>query len=437
MSATVQGPASGGKHRAVRRSSSLRAMAGRISWGLGDQAVSSLTNFVVGLYVARSLGAIAFGVFSLAWVTYGVVINISRGLATDPLMVRYSGVDKAAWRAATGRAAGTALAVGLATGVVSLLAGLAIGGQVGLAFIGLGIVLPMLMLQDAWRFGFFAAGLGRKAFVNDLVWGVALAPALWLAAQYDTVLAFELGWGLAGALAAVYGCFQAGMVPRPSAAWGWLRAQRDLGTRYLVENVSSSGASQLRSYGLGAIAGLAAVGTVRGAELLQGPFQAVLMGLSLVTVAEAARVLRRSPHRLPLFCLLIGGGQAAAAMLWGIALVFLLPQWVGVHMLGEIWPAAHALAVPTTIAVMAASFSTGAAAGVRALGQARRSLRAQLSLSACYLVGGLVGAALGGAPGSAWGVATATMLGSLFWWMQLRAGMREHNLTATVEMELR
>jgi hypothetical protein len=37
-------------------------MAGRLSWGLGDQAVSSLTNFAVGLYVARSLGTFAFGI---------------------------------------------------------------------------------------------------------------------------------------------------------------------------------------------------------------------------------------------------------------------------------------------------------------------------------------------------------------------------------------
>ena len=83
------------------------------------------------------------------------------------------------------------------------------------------------------------------------------------------------------------------------------------GSRYLIENVSNSGAAQIRMYGLGALTGLAAVGTTRGAELLLGPFLAVLMGLSLVTVAEAARVLRRSPHRLKLFCVLLGGGQYA------------------------------------------------------------------------------------------------------------------------------
>ena len=37
-------------------SRTARATAGRLSWGLADQAVSSLTNFAVGIVVARSLG---------------------------------------------------------------------------------------------------------------------------------------------------------------------------------------------------------------------------------------------------------------------------------------------------------------------------------------------------------------------------------------------
>ena len=36
--------------------SARRAIAGRLSWGLADQAASSMTNFAVGIYVARSLG---------------------------------------------------------------------------------------------------------------------------------------------------------------------------------------------------------------------------------------------------------------------------------------------------------------------------------------------------------------------------------------------
>src|SRR5882757_6173597 len=130
----------------------MRGMAGRLSWGLADQAVSSMTNFAVGIVVARSLGVTAFGVFSLAWVTYGVVLNVSRGLGTDPLMVRYSGVPIGEWRAGVSRASGTAFVVGVAGGAVSVLFGLVVDGAIGEAFVALGIVLPALLLQDAWRF---------------------------------------------------------------------------------------------------------------------------------------------------------------------------------------------------------------------------------------------------------------------------------------------
>ena len=400
-------------------------MAARVSWGLTDQAVSSLTNFAVGIVVARSLGATAFGTFTIAWVTYAVVLNLSRGLATDPLVVRFSGVSTASWRAAVTQSSGTALLIGLAAGAVSLLAGLASGGSIGAGFVALGLVLPALLLQDSWRYAFFAAGQGHKALANDMVWAATLVPALLLAAHHGSVFGFVLAWGAAGAVAACYGVAQTRLRPHVAGTRAWLARHRDLGPRYVVENVSNSGAAQVRMYGLGAIAGLADVGAVRGAELLLGPFLAVLMGLSLVAVPEAARVLRRSRRRLPLFCLLLGGGQAAAAMAWGLTLLLLLPDDTGRGILGSVWEPASALILPATLSVAAAGLCTGAATGLRALGAARRSLRAQLLQSAGYVTGGLAGAAVAGAVGSSWGVAIAMLLAAAVWWVQLRAGLGE------------
>ncbi|MFE1254153.1 MATE family efflux transporter [Streptomyces fungicidicus] len=405
-----------------------RAVVGRLSWGLADQAASSLSNFAVGVYVARSLGLTAFGVFSLAWVTYGVVLSVSRGLATDPLVVRFSGVPDASWRGAVARSSGTALGVGAVIGAGCLAAGPVLGSSVGPAFGCLGVVLPGLLLQDAWRYSFFAAGAGRKAFVNDVVWGVALVPAMVVAARVGSVAAFVLAWGGSAAVAALYGCFQSGIRPRLTGAREWVRDHHDLGYRYLVENTSVSGASQLRAYGLGAIVGVGAVGVIRGSELLLGPFLAVLMGLTLVTVAEAARMLRQAPHRLGRFCLLLGGGQAVAALLWG-AVLLLMPDRAGELVLGDVWPGASELIVPATLSVAGAGLGSGAAAGLRALGAARLSLRCQLFASACYAGGGIGGAAVGGTIGSAWGVATASACGSAVWWLQLRSALRERHRT--------
>jgi O-antigen/teichoic acid export membrane protein len=403
----------------------MRGVLRRLSWGLADQAVTSMVSFVVGIVVARSLGAVEFGAFSLAWVTYGVVVNISRGLATDPLAVRFSGVPRPAWRTAVASSTGMAISVGLMTGVLCVLAGLALGGRPGSAFIALGLVLPALTLQDSWRFAFFSSGQGGKAFASDITWALMLIPLLYFASHHPSVTMFVLAWGGAGAFAALVSGLQAGVLPRLFRTRRWFRQQRDLSVRYLVENLTISGAYQFRMYGLGAFAGVAAVGTVRGAEMLLGPFFIVLSGVGLVAVPEAARVLRRSVRGLRIFCLLLGGAQAAAALTWGMALVVGLPHEWGHKLLGEVWDTAEMLLLPATLSVAFASFSTGAAAGLRALGVARRSLRAQLWASAAYLVGGVSGGALGGAVGSAWGSASATFVGAIGWWVYLRAGINE------------
>ena len=88
---------SGGSGIAV--SSSAR----RLGWGLADQGMSSLSNAALSFYMAHQLGATQFGAFSIAYVTYSFALNASRGLATEPLLVRFSGAELPAWRKAVSR----------------------------------------------------------------------------------------------------------------------------------------------------------------------------------------------------------------------------------------------------------------------------------------------------------------------------------------------
>jgi len=88
----------------------------RMGWGLADQAVSSLTNFAVSFYLAHTLVAAQFGAFSITYATYGFALTAARGLTTDPLVVRYSGVEERRWRRATSWAAGTAVVLGMVAG---------------------------------------------------------------------------------------------------------------------------------------------------------------------------------------------------------------------------------------------------------------------------------------------------------------------------------
>jgi hypothetical protein len=137
-------------------------------------------------------------------------------------------------------------------------------------------------------------------------------------------------------------------------------------------------------------------------------------------------VLARSPGKLLKFCFAIGTVAAAAATTWGLAIQVVLPRGAGELLLGPLWISASALLPPVIIAFALGGFEIAAAAGVRALGAARRSLAAQLVNAGLYVVLGVGGAWVDGARGSCWGVAGATTVGAVVWWVHLRRGVREH-----------
>ena len=399
----------------------------RLGWGIADQAVSSLTNFAVNIVIARELGAEQYGAFALVYVTYGFALQASRGLATDPLLVRFSGTDVPTWRRAVASCTGTAAVAGLATGACVLTAAALLGGPTRLAFLALGLTLPGLLLQDSWRFAFFALGRGSQAFLNDVVWAVALFAALVLLREtgHANVFWFVLAWGAAAAAGAAVGPLQARVLPRPSRTWEWLSRQRDLGPRYLVEGTANSAAAQLRNYGLGLILGLAALGYLQAANTLMGPFQIIMYGMGLVALPEAARLLRRSPRHMPLFSVLLSAGLTLAGLAWAVVLLIALPRGLGDWLLGPIWRPAYPLVLPTALVLMGGCAAAGAGTWMHALGAARRSVRAALLTSALYLIGALIGAVTGGAVGTLRGAALATWLGALVYWWQLRLALRE------------
>ena len=276
----VEGAAAPNGPRTAAPGRLVRQVGRRLSWGVADQAVSSLTNFAVSIYVVRTLGAVQFGAFSLAYVTYSFVLNASRGVATEPLMVRFSGTDLPTWRRAVANCSGTAAVMGLAAGACVLAAAALLDGTAKSAFLALGLTLPGLMLQDSWRFAFFAIGRGSQAFLNDMVWAAALLPALVLlrVTGHANVFWFVFAWGAAAAVAAAVGPLQARVIPRLSGAWGWLSQHRDLGPRYLAENTSYSGAFQLRTYGVGLIAGPSRCRLRAGRQYADGPLPGHLHG---------------------------------------------------------------------------------------------------------------------------------------------------------------
>jgi O-antigen/teichoic acid export membrane protein len=405
----------------------VRQASGRLSWGVADQVMSTLTNFLLSIFVARTLGAAQFGAFTLAYLTYGFAINASRGLSIEPLLIRFSGTDASTWRRAAAGCAGTALLVGLAAGVCALGVGALVGGPTGLAFIALGLTLPGLLLQDSWRYSFFALGRGYHAFINDALWAAVQISLLVLleVSGHANVFWLVLAWGGAAAVGAALGSLQARVLPSLAGAMLWLVQHRDLGPRYLAENTGGNAADTLRGYGVSYILGLAAVGYIQAANVLMGPFRIIYFGIGMITIPEATRLLRHSPRHLPLFSVAVSTGLTLIALAWGLVLLVALPRGLGHLMLGSLWRPTYPLVLPTTLAVMAMCATTGAGVGLHALGAARRSLRAVILTSVLIVACSLVGAVTGGTLGTMRYYAAASWLGTLVCWWQFTQALHE------------
>jgi O-antigen/teichoic acid export membrane protein len=402
----------------------------RVGWGFADQAVSSLTNFAISFFLAHTLAPAAFGAFSLTYVSYGFALTTARGLTTDPLVVRYSGVEDRKWRRATSWAAGLAVVLGLLAGTVSLVVAFVLRGTAGSGFLALGLTLPGLVLQDCWRFCFFAAGRGRQAFLNDSIWAVLMVPALVALhiTGHTSVFWAVLAWGGSACVAAVVGIWQAKAVPRLLRGWTWLYLHRDLGPRYMAEGSVASGAGQVKVYFMSGVLGLAAVGWLQACNTIFGPISVVLAAMGLIIIPEAARVLKRAPTRLGWFSLAIAFGVSGIIAVWGVALLVGLPRGLGNIMLGPIWRPTLPLVLPMTVAMVAQGCAVGPVAVLHALGAARRSLRLVIVAAVLSLVFAVIGGLVRGAPGVVWGTAAAAFVSTGLTWWQLRVALRQHNL---------
>jgi O-antigen/teichoic acid export membrane protein len=404
-------------------------MMGRFGWGLADQLLSSATNFLLALLVARTVGPRDLGAFTVAYATFTFSLGAVRAIAGELLVVRHSAVSTDEWRDGVAKSAGTALIAGVIVGVGSLIAGAGAGEPFRTVLSIVGLALPFLLVQDVWRFAFFARGRGSAAFLNDVIWAVVMFAVFALVRLYNvsSVAWLTLGWASAGALAAIVGVFQLKVRPSgPLASVRWLRRHRDIAPRFFAEFAVSSGLSNLTLFAIGGIAGLGELGRLRAGEIALGPLTVLFAGAGMVATPEGVRLLQESPRRLVHGCRWLSLALAAGVLAWG-AVILLVPRAIGEFLLRANWDAARPLLPPLLIALIGYAFSFGAWTGLRSLAAAKRSLRARCIDGSFTFSLGLAGAYLAGAAGVAWGYAITGVLRSLnAWWQFSRAlGERE------------
>jgi O-antigen/teichoic acid export membrane protein len=384
----------------------LGRMAGRAGWALGDQALSSLINFAVGVMVARSVDPDGFGAFTLAFSTYLIVLNVARAIATQPLVIRYSAATPERWRRAVASAGGTLVLIGVVAGLPIALVGAVLPAPLGLALLALSVALTPLLVQDGWRSALFAAGLGRSAFAVDLLYAAVVIPAvelgnaLGLAQPAGAILL----WGLASLPSSLLGVRLAGTRPLPARTLAWLREHRDLAPRYAAETGVGLMAAQGAIYVVGAVAGLAAAGSIRGAQLLLGPLHVLIQAAYLFAVPDGVRLRTSHPERFVPAMVAVSGALALVTLGW-LGALLAMPVALGRELLGPSWETTRGVLLPLGLSLTGQSLAAGSVVGLRVLADARSSLRARLLDAPAGFVLATTGALLAGAAGAAWGFA--------------------------------
>jgi O-antigen/teichoic acid export membrane protein len=397
----------------------FRAEVRRGLWVVADQGTSSLTNFAATVFVARSLDVAAFGAFGVGFVVYLLVLGVERGLVAQPLTIRTSAKHEQRQDAA--QAAGAALALGIVGGLGVVACGLAVRGETGIVLLTLGMFLPGLLLQDAWRFIFFTIAEPWHAAANDLMWlgaqGVLMGGMVMVGQA--SAATFTAAWAGAALLAGLYGIRQSGLRPDLGGAGDFVARHLDLGGRLTAEFLFQTGSTLLTTLVLGLIVGTAGLGSIRGVQTLFGPFYVLITGLMAAAVPEGSRLLARRSASLARLLRAMSAGLAASAVCWGFALLVVPDRW-GAAALGDTWPLARQL-VPGMLVIMAAyGGASGALTGLRVLGQVRSSLRLRVMAGTASFAAGVAGGMLGGVRGGFWGLAIGPCLTCAGAWVMLR-----------------
>jgi hypothetical protein len=358
-----------------------------------------------------------FGSFALIFAIYALVGGLSQAIASTPLSVRFSGEPPRVFGVAASHATGTALVGGLVAGVVCVVSGLLIRPDLGIPLLALGVTLPGLMLQDAWRFSFVAQGRPRSAALNDLIWAIAQAAGFAVALMVNRVDAtlLVLLWGGAANLGALVGCFQARRFPDPKAAPIWIRTHWHLIVRYAGESLAIRGTGQAALLIVGAIVGVTAAGSLRGAQVLFGPLSVLVLAGPLVGVPEAVRTLRAKPAALRPLMIWISVIALLVFGIWSVALIA-APEAILHQLLGSTTSGARPLLLAVTLHYLAAAVAIGPQIGLRAMAAATTTLWTYTLGGVLLILGTAGGIAINGVTGAAYGMALAGAIVAVVWW---------------------
>jgi O-antigen/teichoic acid export membrane protein len=370
-------PEPGHRSPPSKRTSKAKNRILRIGLTGFDQGLSSVSNFAVGVAVARVAGVAALGEYSLAYAAWLIVAAMHRSLVTDPMAIENDvNRENAAFHVRVGLAA--ELTLGVASAVVFGIIGFVLlaAGQhaFGIAFVVFAPFLPFLVAQDYWRWIAFMNARPGKALTNDGVFDVVQAAVfvlLVVAGQRSDVMAI-VAWGIGAVAGTFFGLRQFSVRLTIRGGYERLRLRWAMSKWLVASSAAASGASQAGTFLTAGLLGPVGTGGFRAAStLVSGPTNVLVQAGGSIGLPEAARGLdnRGWPGLRKTQRLVTIGGIISVAPIVLVVLLF-SKQLMGLvygHKFTPYWATADVMA----LSVFVSTFRLGAILSLKTTKQTR------------------------------------------------------------------
>lgn len=265
----------------------------RILLTFSDQAVSSASNFVTGVAVARLAGVARFGDYMLTIMVWLIVVGVHRAVITEPIIVTggQGGGDR---RATLAHGLTAELLLAAAASAVVATSGLGIsllGADLGRTMLALAPWFAPLLVQDYWRAMAFQQRRPGLALVNDLTFaGVQVAAIVVFALHGWRTVGFMLAaWGLGATAGALLGLLWFPVVGGLHASVSMLRRMWPLSRWMLADFATGFGSDQAYLAFAAVLLSRADYGGYRAAFSLMGPTVVILLAGGNLGLPEASR----------------------------------------------------------------------------------------------------------------------------------------------------
>lgn len=409
---------------AIRSSTSFTSNA---VWSFADQAVASLGTLILSIAVAQTADVTTFGAFAAAIAVYALALTGSRAVVSMPYQMRAARRQERDDVELDEGTLGAALINGLLLAAAITVAASIVAQPLAGFLLVLAAATPFLLFQDAYRFVLRQHDDSRGVALNDAVWTilqVAGSGAVAVTIEGDTSLWHLAAWGFGVLVASVYAWRKTRIAPNARAGLRFLAQTRRMGLPLFIEAFAMAGSSSVAHFAIAGSGGLSALAPIRGSLVALGPVNVVNSGLLFLITPMILKV-DTSVRRVLLTRCVLFGAVIAVVSLSAVTILLVLPESVGVWLLGETWGPARQTMIPTGLALAAYGAQTAAMLGFRAYQITVPTMLLHMILFPLPAVGGVVGLVIDGVVGAAWGLFfSALVTAAALWVILIAAGPR-------------